>query len=784
MVFVPVRNTQGGGGFTPRAPSQVTVNPAAYGDGGAGLAAAGKVLGIASQKLGDYAEKRAAEEANAALRGADTALAEWDREQRTSEQGIFSAKGLAATQAPKAYQQQMTARIAELRETLPPRAQAQFDQLAAYRLNGGMEHVTDYANRQRDGYLDGQITARVDSLTQDIGLARDDRAVQMGIAAIGSEVANMASRKGWSQEVLQFELRKAKAGAYAELIGRTLTDDPIRARALYEQHRGELDSGSAYSLDKQTEAARAGAVIEAKTQEYLGRATAPTFGAAGGGGDYVGKTVSVEGTAQNTRSTAVGTGQFLDATWLETVRKHRPDAAKGKSDAEILALRTSDPALGREMVAAYGQDNAQALASAGLKVDDSTLYLAHFLGPTGAVRALSADPKTPIGQAVSKEAIDANPAVFSGMKTAGEVIAWAQGKMGQGYQPPTPLSTYQTAMQAAQADFSAGAITDAEYRGIAASLKANLTAAKAAEDERAGALEDAAYAHIQKGGTLSSFLAATPGAAEVLGVKLSGLETYQDKRGDVKTDPKALSLFYTLSSDSPQEFAALNLNDTARNSVSDADFNALIKLQRSVREGLKTPDYSTVQSVADDLIKGQKWKITGDNAKPEDLARVQAVNREVIRIAEAANAAGRTLLRSEVRAQLAPLFYRFENDGYGADIVDTFGTQEKIQTQPIDKPDGRELTQLAEITGLGADFVALAVERIDDDGDWLSGADYSIAKIEAQVAGAVEEKYRVPKTFFDRWVAVQRRKGNPMEISGLLEDYYRAVPDRERPWGQ
>jgi hypothetical protein len=40
-------------------------------------------------------------------------------------------------------------------------------------------------------------------------------------------------------------------------------------------------------------------------------------------------------------SSALGLGQFLNATWLATVRKHRPDLLKGRR-AQVLALRT-DP---------------------------------------------------------------------------------------------------------------------------------------------------------------------------------------------------------------------------------------------------------------------------------------------------------------------------------------------------------------------------------------------------------------------------------------------------------
>ena len=39
--------------------------------------------------------------------------------------------------------------------------------------------------------------------------------------------------------------------------------------------------------------------------------------------------------AKNKRSSATGLGQFLDETWLDLIRTHRPDLAKGRSAGEL-----------------------------------------------------------------------------------------------------------------------------------------------------------------------------------------------------------------------------------------------------------------------------------------------------------------------------------------------------------------------------------------------------------------------------------------------------------------
>lgn len=131
--------------------------------------------------------------------------------------------------------------------------------------------------------------------------------------------------------------------------------------------------------------------------------------------------------ARNARSSASGLGQFIDSTWLSTIKAHRPDLAEGRSDADLLALKT-DPGLSREMTAAYAADNGAILSKAGLPVTPGSTYLAHFAGPQGAVGILNADPTTPVSSILTAGAIKANP-FLQGM-TASDLAAWADRKVG------------------------------------------------------------------------------------------------------------------------------------------------------------------------------------------------------------------------------------------------------------------------------------------------------------------------------------------------------------------
>lgn len=127
--------------------------------------------------------------------------------------------------------------------------------------------------------------------------------------------------------------------------------------------------------------------------------------------------------AKASTSSALGLGQFLNATWLGIIRKHAPYLMRGRTDAQILALRT-DPNLSIEMLARFTEDNVAAMGGGG----PGDIYLAHFLGVVTAKKFFRASPSAKVDTLVTPDAIRANRSILEN-KTVKQVRDWADSKM-------------------------------------------------------------------------------------------------------------------------------------------------------------------------------------------------------------------------------------------------------------------------------------------------------------------------------------------------------------------
>ena len=173
---------------------------------------------------------------------------------------------------------------------------------------------------------------------------------------------------------------------------------------------------------------------------------------------------------------ALGLGQFMPKTWEAMIQKYRPDLAAGKSLAQIDALRT-DPDLSMQMIDAYGNENGQKLAAAGIPVNDATKYGAAWFGPAGMKVVYNADDNTPmtaLAPQLGLRPVDIARNRLQG-KTVGDVKAIIQRRMGVSLQDSAPFQA--ASIRPGRA--SGGAVSD---EALITALMSRAEKAKKAED--------------------------------------------------------------------------------------------------------------------------------------------------------------------------------------------------------------------------------------------------------------------------------------------------------------
>jgi hypothetical protein len=153
--------------------------------------------------------------------------------------------------------------------------------------------------------------------------------------------------------------------------------------------------------------------------------------------EYLMTTAKIESnmnpSAQAPTSSAKGLYQFIEQTWLGTLKSGGAAAGYGKyADAisqtadgryevadpamrnAVMQLR-SDPAASAAMAGAFTRNNADQLQNAiGRQPTEGELYIAHFLGPYGAGKLIGAAETQPQANAAAMfpQAAAANPTIF------------------------------------------------------------------------------------------------------------------------------------------------------------------------------------------------------------------------------------------------------------------------------------------------------------------------------------------------------------------------------------
>jgi Transglycosylase SLT domain len=159
---------------------------------------------------------------------------------------------------------------------------------------------------------------------------------------------------------------------------------------------------------------------------------------------------SLNPAAQASTSSAKGLYQFIDQTWLATMKSkgaalgygRYADAivqdASGQYDVPDPATRSaimklrSDPTASALMAGAFASNNAaQLAASIGRAPNEGELYIAHFLGADGAGKLIAAATNQPRASAVAMfpQAAAANPTIFYTSSGSPRSVTEVYGKL-------------------------------------------------------------------------------------------------------------------------------------------------------------------------------------------------------------------------------------------------------------------------------------------------------------------------------------------------------------------
>jgi hypothetical protein len=140
---------------------------------------------------------------------------------------------------------------------------------------------------------------------------------------------------------------------------------------------------------------------------------------------------SLDPKAKARGTSAEGLFQFTNSTWNDMVSRYGKKHGIDKETADKF-----DPFHSSAMGAEYIKFNSERLKAHGNDINDTNLYLYHFMGPSGGrkfLKGYKANPESPVSSVVSKSAIDRNKDIFKNkdgsIRSVGEVYDYINQKV-------------------------------------------------------------------------------------------------------------------------------------------------------------------------------------------------------------------------------------------------------------------------------------------------------------------------------------------------------------------
>jgi len=348
--------------------------------------------------------------------------------------GYLATNGRSAMDGRKSIQDQMDAYIKEVGSGMDGRTKEQFMHTANQYRMSALTQVDRHAQQQSLTWAETVNNATAKNAQSDIAVnAFDDEKVNnfthdlISARVKNLELAGLAS----DPQILRETIDTANRDALVTRLNAVAINDPIKAKQILDNNKDkagplydEMEARLRVRVDQVTGEQAANSIIASTPQVSHETISQPQDV------DQIGQRILV---AEGTGPDASGPGGkpsssayngFLKGTW-DDIRNKNPSANLPPTAAEANREQLNTAAT------LYAQQNAKVLEANGLVADPTSLRLAHFLGPAGAVAILNADPDAPVSTVLSPEAIAANPKAL-GNKTVNEVVADAARVMGGG----------------------------------------------------------------------------------------------------------------------------------------------------------------------------------------------------------------------------------------------------------------------------------------------------------------------------------------------------------------
>lgn len=250
---------------------------AQIGAGMQNLAQGGMQASEAFRQIADMEDTAYAKEA-------DNNLAAWMRERQYGEGGFMTLSGKAAVDGRQAYETELAEKRGSFGEGLRPGAAQKYGQASNARVNSALESSIVHAARERKTWFGEATAARLDTFADDALAAwSNPAAVTKNIALGQAELRQQAQMMGWDADTLANKEAGYISGVRTNVAFRTMSDDPIAAKAYIDQHRQELSGADQFKLDEALEIPLANAEGMKAASEFLGVTTREPVGNAGQG---------------------------------------------------------------------------------------------------------------------------------------------------------------------------------------------------------------------------------------------------------------------------------------------------------------------------------------------------------------------------------------------------------------------------------------------------------------------------------------------------------------------